>query len=145
MPLKDFAKQAVADLTEICQDKYGCSFGEVIEKTPSIVSPQEWQQTKRKILRDTRNQMQERMNETASDMVLGNRLSWRSYHKLRKTMGLQSWQNKSKHKLTHPESDQIPPPKRITHGYTASHLLTLKAYKWKLLLGHLIRQSTGQN
>ncbi len=126
MPPKEFAKQAVADLTTICQETYGCSFGEIIEQTTSglqkKVSPQERQQTKRKILRDTRNQMQDKMNDTASDMVLGNRISWRTYDKLRKTMGLQNQPIENKQKRSHPECDQTPTPKRKTHSYTLAHL-----------------------
>ena len=84
LPPKEIVQQVTKQLDNICTQNYGSPFKEIFdqlhEPTVSTKSNRQVQQmAKRQLLRDTRDEIQNQMNAIAADIVMGARLSWKTY------------------------------------------------------------------
>ena len=90
LPPKEFVQQVTKQLDNTCTQNYGSlfkeNFDQLHEPTVSTKSNRQVQQTaKRQLLRDTRDEIQNQMNANAADIVMGARLSWKTYDTMRTT------------------------------------------------------------
>ena len=88
-------KKVLAEMTAICQESFHKSFQEVIASTPNsklMVKPssQKKQASRRQIIRNTKHTIQTSIDSTQTEAVMGNRISWRKYDRMRKDSVLES-------------------------------------------------------
>ena len=131
-PKKSFIEQVTKELDTVCHSKFGASFGELLEQTPSTglqkrLTSQQQLKAKRQILKEVKNSMEQNMESKATDMVMGARTSWKTFNKLRLTVGLEDKQKtkERQQKRKSLESENTPPAKKKVHGYTDEHIETL--------------------
>ena len=127
-PPKSFVTE---ELDTVCHNKFGASFRELLEETPSIglqkrPTSQQRLKAKRQILKEVKTSIEQNMEEKATDMVMGARTSWKTFNKMRLTVGLEDRQKTEarQQKRKSLESENTPPDKKV-HGYTEEHIETL--------------------
>ncbi len=82
-------RKVLTEMTAICQESFQKSFQEVIASTPNsklMVKPssQKIQSSRRQTIRNTKQTIQKSIDSTQTECVMGNRISWRKYDRMRK-------------------------------------------------------------
>ena len=67
-PPKSFMEQVTEELDTVCHNKFGASFGELLEETPSVGLQK--RPTSQQILKEVKTSIEENMEEKATDMVM---------------------------------------------------------------------------
>lgn len=118
-------RKALRELNAICQEQFHKPVQTVINDTPKsrlILKPssQEKQSETRKTVRATKKAIQQSMDATGTTTVMGNRLSWRKFDKIRKDEALESNVSTPNRKRScDSQPNDIPPSKRV-HGSLSS-------------------------
>ena len=100
---KKCAMSALKQLNAICTYKFGESAQSIIACTPrsqlttQLSKKRQLQETRKKI----KSSIEKAMDDTALELVMGNRISWRSYDRARKAEGLESQYTKPVQKRMH--------------------------------------------
>ena len=86
---KKLGRKVLEELSPLCQANFGESPQEVLEKTPRsrlVRTPTaaDKQTKKRKIIREAKQVLQNEMDKNAATTVMGNRISWSAFDKIRK-------------------------------------------------------------
>ena len=94
-------RKTLDELNSICEERLGMSAQSVIIKTPKcklIAKPtsQERQAEKRKTVRQAKKVIQQSMDSTTINTVMGNRISWRKFDKLRISEAMEGTANSQK-------------------------------------------------
>ena len=115
---KKFAMKVMKESDRISKTCFQQPVQDIISTTPQTglqkkTSSAERQASKRKVLRDVKNTIQESMDENAPSLVLGNRISWNSYEQIRKSQGLTKSNPRKRASVS---DNDTPTPKRKRHG-----------------------------
>lgn len=118
-------RKALGELNTICRQQFQVSASEAITSTPRSnlaikPSSQKRQSEMRKIVRETKNAIQQSMEKEGVNTVMSSRLSWRKFDKMRKDDALESCSSlhqtpKRKRSESTTSSENVPPAKR-KHG-----------------------------
>lgn len=90
----NFDKKALKELNAISELSFNKPIEAVLQETPKsrlVVKPssQQKQQEARRTVREAKKSIQQSMDDSALDIVMSNRLSWRKFDHMRKTSTLQ--------------------------------------------------------
>ena len=113
----NLGRKVLQDLNKISQDTFQKSGQEVLIMTPHSelqkkLTKQERKKQKREVEKEVKSVIEKVKQDCASDIVLGNRISWSVYEKIRKTEGLELPQKRS----AGDQTTDVPITKRRKHG-----------------------------
>ena len=121
----NLGKKALNELNAICEEQFKKSFQDVICETPQSKlikkpSSQERQSQMRKVVRVTKQTIQQSMDDNSTSTVMKNRISWRKFDKMRKSEALESnaveGHTPTRKRQMSPSNENAPPTKRTSTG-----------------------------